>query len=122
MNIVAVVIVGVGLWSVIGGAQQAPCYFIFGDSMADSGNNNNLWSYAKANYLPYGIDYPLGPTGRFSNGKTLVDVVGQFLNLSSFSNNFFFYILYSNNSIFLENITFSFQIWVFLMKNKLFIK
>jgi len=76
MNIVVMVIVGVGLWSVSGGAQQVPCYFIFGDSLADSGNNNNLWSYAKANYPPYGIDYPSGPTGRFSNGKTTVDEIG----------------------------------------------
>ncbi|ESW19957.1 hypothetical protein PHAVU_006G169000 [Phaseolus vulgaris] len=85
MNIVVMVIVGVGLWSGIGGAQQqAPCYFIFGDSLADSGNNNNLWSYAKANYLPYGIDYPQGPTGRFSNGKTLVDVVAELLGLNGY--------------------------------------
>lgn len=42
-----------------------PCYFIFGDSMVDSGNNNNLETHAKANYTPYGIDFSNGPTGRF---------------------------------------------------------
>ncbi|XP_022643055.1 GDSL esterase/lipase At5g45670 [Vigna radiata var. radiata] len=85
MNIVViVVIVGVGLWSVRGGAQQAPCYFIFGDSSADSGNNNNLWSYAKADYLPYGIDFIFGPTGRFSNGKTTVDIIAERLGFSSY--------------------------------------
>ncbi|CAJ1962073.1 unnamed protein product [Sphenostylis stenocarpa] len=86
MNIVVVVMVGVGLWGVIGGAEaeESPCYFIFGDSLADSGNNNQLESYAKANYLPYGIDFPLGPTGRFSNGNTYVDVVAQLLGLNGY--------------------------------------
>ncbi|KAI3466781.1 hypothetical protein Pfo_023444 [Paulownia fortunei] len=58
---------------------QVPCYFIFGDSLVDNGNNNNIQSLAKANYLPYGIDFPGGPTGRFSNGKTTVDVIAELL-------------------------------------------
>lgn len=57
---------------------QVPCYFIFGDSLVDNGNNNQLRSLARADYLPYGIDFG-GPTGRFSNGKTTVDVVGKLL-------------------------------------------
>lgn len=65
------------------GAPQVPCYFILGDSLVDNGNNNRLTSLAKANYLPYGIDFPNGPTGRFSNGKTTVDVVGS--SASAFS-------------------------------------
>lgn len=56
---------------------QVPCYFIFGDSLVDNGNNNQLSSLARANYLPYGVDFPGGPTGRFSNGKTTVDVIGK---------------------------------------------
>ncbi|KAL6538696.1 hypothetical protein OROGR_012684 [Orobanche gracilis] len=58
---------------------QVPCYFIFGDSLVDNGNNNDIQSLAKANYLPYGIDFPDGPTGRFSNGKTTVDVIAELL-------------------------------------------
>ncbi|KAL6553291.1 hypothetical protein OROGR_007133 [Orobanche gracilis] len=58
---------------------QVPCYFIFGDSLVDNGNNNDIRSLAKANYLPYGIDFPDGPTGRFSNGKTTVDVIAELL-------------------------------------------
>lgn len=82
MNIGLVMLVVI-LWSNgVGFAQQVPCYFIFGDSLVDNGNNNRLNSLAKANYLPYGIDFSGGPTGRFSNGKTTVDVVGEFLNLS----------------------------------------
>ncbi|KAL8167038.1 hypothetical protein V2J09_008537 [Rumex salicifolius] len=31
--------------------------------------------------MPYGIDFPLGPTGRFTNGKTIADFVGDHLRL-----------------------------------------
>lgn len=55
---------------------QVPCFFIFGDSLADNGNNNKLPTVAKVNYLPYGIDFPDGPTGRFTNGRTTVDILG----------------------------------------------
>lgn len=61
----------------VNGDPLVPCYFIFGDSLVDNGNNNNIASLARANYLPYGIDFPAGPTGRFSNGKTTVDVIGN---------------------------------------------
>ncbi|XP_022862756.1 protein FAR1-RELATED SEQUENCE 5-like [Olea europaea var. sylvestris] len=53
-----------------------PCYFIFGDSLVDNGNNNNLNTSANFNYLPYGIDFPQGPTGRFTNGKNIADLIG----------------------------------------------
>ncbi|XP_030456302.2 GDSL esterase/lipase At5g45670-like [Syzygium oleosum] len=56
------------------GARQVPCYFIFGDSLSDNGNNNDLKTQAKANYPPYGIDFPEGVTGRFTNGRTTVDI------------------------------------------------
>jgi hypothetical protein len=59
------------------GEPQVPCYFIFGDSLLDNGNNNQLHSLARANYLPYGIDFPGGPTGRFCNGKTSADIIGE---------------------------------------------
>ncbi|KAL0310589.1 UNVERIFIED_CONTAM: GDSL esterase/lipase [Sesamum angustifolium] len=65
-------------------APQVPCFFIFGDSLVDNGNNNNIQSLAKANYLPYGIDFPRGPTGRFSNGKTTVDVIAQLLGFDDY--------------------------------------
>ena len=61
---------------VVVGEPQVPCYFIFGDSLVDSGNNNKLATAAKANYRPYGIDFPQGVTGRFTNGRTLADIIG----------------------------------------------
>ncbi|XP_057793695.1 GDSL esterase/lipase At1g71691 [Salvia miltiorrhiza] len=66
-----------------GGRRRAlvPAMFIFGDSLIDNGNNNNLPSLAKANYLPYGIDFNGGPTGRFSNGYTMVDTIAELLGL-----------------------------------------
>lgn len=64
-------------------AEMAPAMFVFGDSLIDNGNNNNIPSFAKANYLPYGIDFNGGPTGRFSNGYTMVDEIGLSLCLSA---------------------------------------
>ncbi|KAL6620266.1 hypothetical protein ACP70R_035405 [Stipagrostis hirtigluma subsp. patula] len=60
---------------------SVPAMFVFGDSLTDNGNNNDLTSLAKANYLPYGIDFAGGPTGRFSNGYTMVDEIAQLLGL-----------------------------------------
>uniref|UniRef100_A0A1J3DY12 GDSL esterase/lipase n=1 Tax=Noccaea caerulescens TaxID=107243 RepID=A0A1J3DY12_NOCCA len=57
--------------------QQVACYFVFGDSVFDNGNNNVLNTVAKVNYLPYGIDFPLGPTGRFCNGRNIPDVIAE---------------------------------------------
>ncbi|XP_056175469.1 GDSL esterase/lipase At1g29670-like [Syzygium oleosum] len=61
-----------------------PCYFVFGDSVNDNGNNVNLPSAFRPVFLPYGIDFPDGPTGRYSNGRNFVDVVEQFLGFDSF--------------------------------------
>jgi len=60
---------------------QVPCFFIFGDSLVDNGNNNDILTLARANYQPYGVDFPQGPTGRFSNGRTVVDVLGKWTYL-----------------------------------------
>ncbi|KAI4370995.1 hypothetical protein MLD38_019276 [Melastoma candidum] len=66
------------------GDPQVPCYFIFGDSLVDNGNNNRLSSLARSNYFPYGIDFPQGPTGRFSNGRTTVDVIAELLGFDEY--------------------------------------
>ncbi|KAJ8770013.1 hypothetical protein K2173_009096 [Erythroxylum novogranatense] len=64
-----------------GTTQWVPAMFIFGDSLVDNGNNNYLASLARANYYPYGIDFSEGPTGRFSNGYTMVDKIAELLGL-----------------------------------------
>ncbi|KAK4769538.1 hypothetical protein SAY86_027688 [Trapa natans] len=63
---------------------QVPCYFIFGDSLADDGNNNDLPTLAKSNYPPYGVDFPEGPTGRFTDGRLIVDIIAQLLGFHGF--------------------------------------
>lgn len=56
----------------------APALYCFGASVTESGNNNYLPTMVKANYPPYGIDFVGGtPTGRFTNGKTIVDFLGK---------------------------------------------
>lgn len=61
-----------------GPGSQVPCFFIFGDSLVDNGNNNGMLTLARANYMPYGVDFPQGVTGRFTNGRTYVDILGRF--------------------------------------------
>ncbi|XP_061341492.1 GDSL esterase/lipase At4g28780-like [Gastrolobium bilobum] len=59
-------------------AEAARTFFVFGDSLVDSGNNNYLPTTARADSPPYGIDYPTHqPTGRFSNGFNLPDLISQ---------------------------------------------
>ncbi len=56
---------------------QVPCFFIFGDSLVDNGNNNGMLTLAIANYRPFRIDFPEGTTGRFTNSRTYVDALGN---------------------------------------------
>ncbi|KAI3985560.1 hypothetical protein MKX01_026030 [Papaver californicum] len=55
------------------GLEAVPALYVFGDSLVDSGNNNYLQTLSKVNFTPYGIDFPYRATGRFTNGKTVVD-------------------------------------------------
>ncbi|KAL6313057.1 hypothetical protein AAG906_025802 [Vitis piasezkii] len=55
---------------------HARAFFVFGDSLVDSGNNDYLVTTARADSPPYGIDYPTHrPTGRFSNGLNIPDII-----------------------------------------------
>ncbi|CAN8233321.1 unnamed protein product [Cochlearia groenlandica] len=54
--------------------------FVFGDSLVDVGNNNYIFTLSKADTSPYGIDFRPSngqPTGRFTNGRTISDIVGE---------------------------------------------
>lgn len=60
------------------GDPLVPALCIFGDSVVDAGNNNNLQTLIKANFLPYGRDFVTHrPTGRFCNGKLATDFTGN---------------------------------------------
>lgn len=55
-----------------------PALIVFGDSYADTGNNNYLNTIAKCNYPPYGINFEGGtPTGRFGDGEVFPDLIGS---------------------------------------------
>ncbi|KAE8816837.1 GDSL esterase/lipase [Hordeum vulgare] len=63
-------------------------FFIFGDSLVDAGNNDYLVTLSKANTPPYGVDFSFSggkPTGRFTNGRTIADVIGEALGQESFA-------------------------------------
>ncbi|XP_051218148.1 GDSL esterase/lipase LTL1 [Lolium perenne] len=61
-------------------ASAARAFFVFGDSLVDNGNNNYLVTTARADAPPYGIDYPTHmPTGRFSNGLNIPDIISEYL-------------------------------------------
>lgn len=56
--------------------KTTPAVFFFGDSILDTGNNNNLTTEMKCNFRPYGMDFPSGvATGRFNNGKVASDYI-----------------------------------------------
>ena len=51
---------------------------VLGDSTVDPGNNNHLPTTARANFLPYGLNfYGRRPTGRFTNGRLATDMLGK---------------------------------------------
>ncbi|KAH6825212.1 hypothetical protein C2S53_018759 [Perilla frutescens var. hirtella] len=59
--------------------------FVFGSSLVDNGNNNFLPnSLAKADFFPYGVDFPLGSSGRFTNSENIVDILGKKLGLQDY--------------------------------------
>ncbi|XP_030448224.1 GDSL esterase/lipase 5-like [Syzygium oleosum] len=65
-------------------AADAAAFFVFGDSTVDPGNNNYIKTIPenRADYEPYGQDGSSGrPTGRFSNGRVIVDFIAEHANL-----------------------------------------
>nr|GLL48467.1 GDSL esterase/lipase At4g16230-like [Ipomoea trifida] len=68
--------IGIGIWSSSAEKLIIPANFVFGDSLVDAGNNNFIATLSKANYAPNGIDFGM-PTGRYTNGRTIVDIIGK---------------------------------------------
>ncbi|XP_022143640.1 GDSL esterase/lipase At1g29670-like [Momordica charantia] len=67
-------------------SSEVGCFFIFGDSQSDNGNNNNNTGFARADYKPYGIDFSkeMKPTGRFTNGRNVADFIVEFLGFDNY--------------------------------------
>ncbi|KAJ4802367.1 GDSL esterase/lipase [Rhynchospora pubera] len=59
-------------------SSAARAFFVFGDSLVDSGNNNYLATTARADAPPYGLDSAEHrASGRFSNGKNTPDILSE---------------------------------------------
>ena len=68
-------------WKFIAEAKNVPvpAVFFFGDSYADTGNNDYISTSIKGNFPPYGRDFIHHiPTGRVSNGKLIPDYFGEY--------------------------------------------
>ena len=60
----------------------APALIVFGDSIVDPGNNNDIRTIVKANFPPYGNDFQNHrPTGRFCNGRIPTDFIASRLGI-----------------------------------------
>ncbi|XP_074559255.1 GDSL esterase/lipase APG-like [Curcuma longa] len=70
-----------------GGAQPlVPAIFTFGDSAVDVGNNDYLKTIFRADFPPYGRDFPNHQaTGRFCNGKLATDFTADTLGFTSYA-------------------------------------
>ncbi|XP_028065880.1 GDSL esterase/lipase 6-like [Camellia sinensis] len=63
-------------------AYNIRAIFTFGDSIFDAGNNHfNKNCTAQADFPPYGSSFFRHPTGRFTNGRTVVDFISQFVGI-----------------------------------------
>ncbi|PRQ43852.1 putative SGNH hydrolase-type esterase domain-containing protein [Rosa chinensis] len=56
--------------------------FVFGDSFAATGNNDNDFLNIPWNY-PYGKTFPGKATGRYSDGRVLTDFIAKFIGVKS---------------------------------------
>ncbi|XP_021727610.1 GDSL esterase/lipase EXL3-like [Chenopodium quinoa] len=64
---------------------KVPAFIVFGDSIVDPGNNNYIETVGRADFPPYGRDFPGGvATGRYSNGKIPSDFFAEELGIKEF--------------------------------------
>ncbi|XP_057462204.1 GDSL esterase/lipase At5g03820-like [Actinidia eriantha] len=86
-SLVSIIFVAVAtvVVSVAHGDPLVPMLCVFGDSVVDVGNNNNLNTIIKSNFPPYGRDFVTHkPTGRFCNGKLATDFTAEYLGFTSY--------------------------------------
>jgi hypothetical protein len=85
------------LWLQLSWTAYAACYsaiYSFGDSLADTGNllaSTAAGSKPQYGNLPYGQTYFRKPTGRFSDGRLIVDYIGMFFKPFKENCHFFTY-------------------------------
>ncbi|XP_065866474.1 GDSL esterase/lipase At1g71250-like [Euphorbia lathyris] len=97
--VVVILSLAIAVFQSANAQQQVPAVFILGDSTADTGTNNFLPGIKdKANFPPYGIDFPYHtPTGRFSNGLNSADFLAKELGFKR--SPLPFYILANNTKL-----------------------
>ncbi|THU56517.1 hypothetical protein C4D60_Mb11t18060 [Musa balbisiana] len=86
-----VVVLCTTIAAVCGGDEGMKASFVFGDSLVDAGNNNYLPSLSKADIRPNGIDFSASggqPTGRYTNGRTIADIIGELLGQENYAQPF----------------------------------
>ncbi|KAH9311844.1 hypothetical protein KI387_026879, partial [Taxus chinensis] len=91
--VVVVVVVVLAAWGCeaatgAAGRGSLSASFVFGDSLVDAGNNNYLATLSKANIRPNGCDFKPSngqPTGRYSNGRIIPDIIADELGQSAYS-------------------------------------
>ncbi|CAL9113128.1 GDSL esterase/lipase At2g23540-like [Musa acuminata AAA Group] len=91
MDSALVVVVLCAMAAACEGDEAVGASFVFGDSLVDAGNNNYLPSLSKADLRPNGIDFAASggqPTGRFTNGRTIADIIGELLGQKSYAQPF----------------------------------
>ncbi|KAL0695270.1 hypothetical protein Bca4012_062450 [Brassica carinata] len=72
----SVCLFSVGHAQALSGNAKVSALFAFGDSILDTGNNNNLLTLTKCNFPPYGRDFAgRKATGRFGNGRVFSDLI-----------------------------------------------
>ncbi|CAL5423864.1 unnamed protein product [Camellia sinensis] len=67
-------------------SSSSSALFVFGDSTVDPGNNNYIETVPenRANHKPYGQNgffQQSPPTGRFSDGRVIVDFIAEYAKL-----------------------------------------
>ncbi|XP_019418226.1 PREDICTED: GDSL esterase/lipase At5g45960-like [Lupinus angustifolius] len=61
---------------------KVSCFYVFGDSTVDPGNNDYIMTSFRSNFPPYGRDFPNQvPTGRFTNGMLSTDYIASYIGL-----------------------------------------
>ncbi|XP_058197766.1 GDSL esterase/lipase At5g22810 [Rhododendron vialii] len=85
LEIFLIFFVFIGVLCLVNGQPLVPALFIFGDSVGDVGNNNQLFTIVKANFPPYGRDF-IGHkhTGRFCNGKLALDLTAENIGFTTY--------------------------------------